>query len=123
MKEKVIDLRTKEQKRLDCKEAIKRKANNAWEWIKSNKESIILITPIVCTVIGGTTKVASKIIQKHNLDKEIRFKQCTIYDHSLGRYIELCRPLTAEQALTIEERRAQGEKLHVILDSMGLLKK
>lgn len=123
MKEYTVDYRTKEQKRIDRKEAVKRGVRNTCQWIKDNKDMIILVTPIVCTVVGGTTKVASKMIQKHNLNKEIKFKQCTIYDHSLGRYVELRKPLTAEQALTIEERRAQGERLHVILDSMGLLKR
>lgn len=118
-----VDFRTKEQKRADRKYAIKRKVDDACQWIRMNKDVIILATPIVCTVIGGTTKVASKMIQQHNLNKEIDFKQRTIYDHSLGRYVELRRPLTAAQALTIEERRAQGEKLHTILDSMGLLKR
>ena len=36
---------------------------------------------------------------------------------------ELKRKLTPEQALTIEERRANGEKLHMILNDMNLLKK
>lgn len=117
-----IDPRTRKEKVDDFKAKAKGKFNDVVQWIKENKDVICLVGPIVCTVVGGTTRVISKTIQRHTLDKEIDFKQRTIYDRSLGRYVELKRALTPDQALIIEERRSQGEKLSMILDSMGLLK-
>ena len=114
-----VDCRTTKQKLLDVKEGIKRKTKQGLEFIKENPGSI----PIICTAIGGVTRVTSKAISSRATTKEIEFRQRTIYDRSLGRYVELKRPLTTRQAIEIEERRASGEKLHMILDSMNLLKR
>lgn len=91
--------------------------------IVENKEAAVPLIIAGAGTVKGITRVASKAIQHHAVTKEIAYKERTIYDHSLGRYVELKKPLTNAQALSIEERRAQGEKLHVILNDMGLLKK
>lgn len=117
-----VDFRTKEQKRAERKQKVKEGLRATCDWIRENRDVIILVTPAIITVVGGATKVGSKMLANHRVNKEIDFKRRTIYDHSLGRYIELKRPLTSDQALVIEQRRADGEKLHVILDSMGLIK-
>lgn len=101
---------------------IKDKASNISRTIVENKEVVVPVALAVGATAKGTSKIVSKLIQNHAVNKEIAFKERTIYDHSLGRYIELKKPLTNAQALTIEERKAQGEKLHVILNDMGLLK-
>lgn len=97
----IVDFQ-KEQRRRDRKQAIKNTLNGIAGFIRENQDVLLLTIPAAV--------------------EEIRFKERTIYDHSLGRYVELKKKLTAEQALTIEERRAAGEKLHVILDDMKLLK-
>ena len=118
----VSDLK-KEVKRSERREAL----ISTWErfagFVRSNQDVLLLTIPAVVATTTGVSKVTSKLISAHTVNKEIKYKERTIYDHSLGRYVELKKPLTAAQALTIEERRAAGEKLHVILDSMNLLKK
>lgn len=103
--------------------SIKEKCHNGVKWCVENKELAIPAAVLATTSIKGVTRITSKMIQNHAVNKEIAFKERTIYDHSLGRYVELKKPLTNAQALTIEERKAQGEKLHVILNDMGLLKR
>lgn len=120
---KAMDFRTKEQKRADRKNAIRQSWNNFASFVRDNSDVLIIVVPAVAATVGGVCKVTSKAIASHTLNKEIAFKERTIYDHSLGRYVELKRPLTAAQSLTIEERKAGGEKLHMILNDMGLLKR
>lgn len=105
------------------KAKMKQGAINLANGVRRNSDVIIMLAPTMALGIKGVTKITSKAIQHHTVKKEIDFKQRTIYDHSLGRYVELKRKLTPAQALTIEERRASGEKLHMILNDMGLLKK
>ena len=123
MSEKVIDLRSRKEKFESLKESGKEKVNAIVNGVRNNMDVIVVASPVVCAVISGTTKVVSSMIRKHSINKDIDFKQRTIYDHSLGRYVELKKPLTSSQSIIIEERRSNGEKLHTILDSMGLLKK
>lgn len=113
----------KEVKRRERKQAIQKRWNEFTGFVRDNKDVLVLVVPSAVAVVSGVTKITSKAIAAHTLNKEIRFKECTIYDRSLGRYVQLRKPLTAAQALTIEERRANGEKLHLILEDMRLLKK
>ena len=102
------------------KEELKRKLKKPIEMIRNNANVII---PLAAAVSLETSKLIRECMRHHRTNKEIKYKERTIYDHSLGRYVELKRKLTPEQALTIEERRANGEKLHMILNDMNLLKK
>ena len=120
---KTYDFRTKEQKRADRKAARKAWIDSKIGWIRENKDVLVFVVPGMITVLSCGTKCFTKVMANHTLNKEIQFKERTIYDHSLGRYVELKRPLTAAQALSIEERRAGGERLHTILNDMGLLKR
>lgn len=92
------------------------------DFVKDHKEELVLAVPLVVSVVGGVAKVTSSTIRNHAVDKEIRFKERTIYDRSLGRYVELRHKLTTKEALEIEERRDSGERLMTILSDMRLLK-
>ena len=118
-----VDMRSKEQKREDRRQARRQKFNDFCEDMRKNKDIIIVMTPVVIGGLAAVAKVTSKALNAYSVNKDIAFKQRTIYDRSLGRYVELRRPLTSAEALTIEERRLNGEKLTQILDDLGLLKK
>ena len=120
-KVEIVDFE-KEQRRRERKQALSNTWNGFANFVRSNMDVLIIAVPATVAVVGGVTKVASKAISAYTLNREINFKERTIYDHSLGRYVELKRPLSAAQSLTIEERRANGEKLHMILADMNLLK-
>jgi len=113
----VIDF--KKLKRAKRRATIRENLKSLGQWACENKEISI---PSGVALIGGASKLASSMMRKHAVNKEIDFKKRTIYDHSLGRYVELKKPLTSEQSLTIEQRRKNGESLHVILNDMNLLK-
>lgn len=118
-----VDCRTKEEKREARRQARRDRFDGFCEDVRKNKDVIIALTPIVIGVVAGVTKVTTKALNAYSVNREISFKERTIYDRSLGRYVELRRPLTSNEALIIEERRMDGEKLHQILDDLGLLKR
>lgn len=120
-----VDLKEfkKEQRRQERKAAIQNKWNQFAGFVRSNRDVLIPTTMVGVAAIRCVTKVTSKAIAAHAVNKELRWQERTIYDRSLGRYTELKRPLTASEALRIEERREAGEKLNTILDSMNLLKR
>lgn len=118
-----VDLRTKEQKKFESQMKWKKRVDTVFGFVRENKDVLICVVPPVTAAIAGTTKVASKLIGAHTVNKELKDQERRIYDHSLGRYTYLRRPLRPAEALTIEERRAAGEKLNMILQDMGLLKK
>lgn len=113
-----IDCRSREQKRAERRQRF----NDFCDDVRRNKEAILVMTPVVVGGLAMITKVASKALNAYSVNKEVDFKQRTIYDRSLGRYVELRRPLTSNEALIIEERRSHGEKLTTILMDLGLLK-
>lgn len=119
---------TFEQIRKECKRRERRqKIEDSLGWlsglIRDNKELAIIGIPAVVAITKSITSAIGKTVSANATKKEIQFKERTIYDRSLGRYVELKRPLTPTEALVIEERRARGEKLHEILNDMRLLKR
>ena len=106
-------------KRRERAEDIKSFFGAVGKGLNENKEILILGIPL----LTATTRMVTTAISKSKVRMEIRDKETKIYDRSLGRYETLKKPLTPTQALNIEERRKNGEKLNAILNDMGLLKR
>lgn len=105
---------------------IKQRMTDNWNefagFVRDNQDVLVFAVPAAVTVLGGGTKVLSKIIANHTEERKIRFKERTIYDRSLGRYVTLKRPLKPHEAIEVERRRMKGEKLNHILADMRLIK-
>lgn len=112
----------KEAKKREMKQKFQTMVNDGLSWVNRNKENIAIVTAVGIPVAKGGVKLISKAMVNHKLNKEIDFKERHIYDRSLGRYTELKHKLSKKEALEIERRKNGGEKLNIILDSMGLLK-
>lgn len=113
----------KERKRRERRQKIEDSLGWLSGLIRDNKELAIIGIPAAVAITKGITNAIGKTVSANATKREIQFKERTIYDRSLGRYVELKRPLTPTEALIIEERRARGEKLHEILNDMRLLKR
>lgn len=118
----VVDERTFKERANDWKNRQKDNLSRAWYWTVDNKEVLIALAPAAIAVVAGSSKIVSSTIRNHAVNKEIRYHERTIYDRSLGRYVELRRKLSNSEALLIEERRNRGEGLMAILQDMHLLK-
>lgn len=112
----------KELKRRKRNETIANGWNKLVNDVRDNKDVLMYVVPPAVAVISGGAKVLSKTIAAHTTDREIRFKERHIYDHSQGRYVPLRRPLKTHEALEFERRRRNGEGINSILFDMGLLK-
>lgn len=112
----------KEAKRRHRKEQLSQAWDEFRDFVRDNQDVLVFTVPAAVTILGGGSKLLSKAIAHHTSAKEIRFKERTIYDRSLGRYVQLKRPLKAREALEIERRRRAGERLNSILNDMRLIK-
>ena len=54
--------------------------------------------------------------------QEKKIKDLKIYDRSMGKYLDLKRPLNQNDMKIVLERRDNGERLSNILMDMNLLK-
>lgn len=120
-KVEVIDA-DKQFRREQRKKEFKRKVDETINWVRENKEVLVLIIPAAVTITKGSLRVVNSISRNVALMQEKRIKDLKIYDRSLGRYLDLKRPLTQNDMKTVLERKDNGEKLSNILMDMNLLK-
>ena len=103
----------------DLKSKIKEKLNNGKDWVIDNKETVMVLAPIV---IGFATPIVKAVSKNITLKKAKDVKELYCYDRSLGHYWSLKRELTNNEWIAIDRRRKCGERLADILDSMKVLK-
>lgn len=101
------------------KEKCKRKFHNGMVWCQENKETLVVVVPIVASLAALGIKKGSRIYKQHleHLDKDL-----TIYDNRLGHYWRLKRQLSNKEYLEIDSRKRAGEALSDILVDLNVLK-
>lgn len=99
----------------------KKKFDSAVKWCEENKELAIAMIPVGVVVVKGVGKTIGSIDRKVDLKREQELQELYIYDHSLGMYHKLRRPLKPSEKIEIDRRRQEGESKIQILSSMGLL--
>ena len=99
----------------------KRKFDNTVKWCEENKELALAMIPVGLMVVKGVGNAARSIDRKIDMKREQDLQDLYIYDHSLGMYHKLRRPLKPSEKIEIDRRRANGESKIQILSSMGLL--
>lgn len=104
------------------KRKVKEKVHNTVVWMEDNKEMLIIVVPAAASVVGGLFKLAKSVSHNVSVKQEQRYKDTHIYDRSLGRYVELKRPLSNKDMQVILDRKDNGEKLSSILMDLNLIK-
>lgn len=99
----------------------KQKAERTIKWCEENKELAIAMIPVGLVAIKGVSNTIRSIDRKIDLKKEQDLQELYVYDHSLGMYHKLRRPLKPSEKVEIDRRRQNGESKLQILASMGLL--
>lgn len=99
----------------------KRKAEGAIKWCEENKELALAMIPVGVIAVKGVTNAVRSVSCNIEADREREWQELHVYDHSLGMYHKLRRPLKPSEKIEIDRRRAQGESKIQILASMGLL--
>lgn len=98
-----------------------KKAEKAIKWCEENKELAIAMIPVGLVAIRSIGNTIRSVDRKIDLKKEQELQDLYVYDHSLGMYHKLRRPLKPSEKIEIDRRRANGESKVQILSSMGLL--
>lgn len=109
---KILEL-VSENDEKDIKKKIKNGFNNTIKWCKENKEIIAISIPVIIFGI--------KTFDKNlNLRRAARLRDSSIYDRSMGMYLESTKPLTTAQKLDIDAMHKAGmsyseiaQKLHI----------
>lgn len=91
------------------------------KWCEEHTELALAMIPVAVVVVKGVGKTIASIDRKIDLVKEQELQELYIYDHSLGMYHKLRRPLKPSEKIEIDQRRQAGESKIQILSSMGLL--
>ena len=119
---KVCTTKELERKRkfAEAREWVERKTKEALEWAANNKEFVIVTVVPTAIAIGG--KVIKTAKRDSQIRKEQDLKDLYIYDRSMGHYWELKRKLKPSEWQTFERRKANGERVGEILQSMRVLK-
>ena len=99
----------------------RRKAEATVQWCEENKELAIALIPVGLVAVKTLTGTVRGISRKIDLKKEQDLQELYVYDHSLGMYHKLRRPLKPSEKIEIDRRRHNGESKIHILSSMGLL--
>lgn len=97
------------------------KAIAVGDWMARNKELTIAMIPIGLLAIKGVGNTIRSIDRKIDMEKAQKLQDLYVYDHSLGMYHKLRRPMTPSEKIELDRRRNAGESKIQILASMGLL--
>lgn len=101
-------------------ETSKKVAGSVKRWAGENPEAA---ATIVIGVVGTGMKIARDTAKRNAVKQEQHWKDTHIYDHSLGRYVELRRKLRSDEyARVLDRKETSGKSLSVVLDEMGFLK-
>ena len=110
---------TMKEKFENFKYSIKEKCRRTVDYLKDNKEVLLVVIPVVAGAVAGTIKLATKVANNHKVET---IKRKYIYDPSGGFYWPTRRPLTGAEKLELDERHRNGESYGQILVDMKLLK-
>lgn len=99
----------------------KRKFDATVQWCEENKELALAMIPVGVLVAKGIGNTIRSVDRKIDMKHEQDLQDLYVYDHSLGMYHKLRRPLKPSEKIEIDRRRQNGESKIQILSSMGLL--
>lgn len=100
--------------------ASKKVAGYVGDYCKEHPEAVI---GFAIGAAGAGIKIAKSSARQRAIKQEQNWKNTHIYDHSIGRYVELRRKLKSEEyARVLERKEKTGKSLSVVLYEMGFLK-
>lgn len=103
------------------KQDVKWKFERTVQWCEDNKELAIALVPVGIVAFKTVTKMVMSVDRKIDLKRQEDLQELYVYDHSLGVYHKLRRPLKPSEKIEIDRRRQNGESKVQILASMGVL--
>lgn len=111
-----------ERKKKEIQDAAAEKIQKASNWVRRNQDVLKVTIPAAAVGLGSITKTVRSISHKRAVDRDIRDRRTRFYDHQLGCYWHVKRPLRTDELLAVKRRKAAGESYGDIFQSMKLLK-
>ncbi len=101
-----------------CKWLMK-KAEEIANFIADEENSAAIAT--ITAVMSIALPLVKRIIKKPDYKNELEYQRRHIYDSSLGHHWTLRRELSSNQMIELARRKANGEPMSQILESMRVL--
>lgn len=117
-----VKVEGKETKR-NWKEKLSNGLHTTADFIRDNKEMIVLLIPVATSAASCVTNITKGLIRLGVAKTERKVTDRRCYDPSEGHYWTLKRALTNEDWLKVSQRQVRGERLGDILADMRLLKR
>lgn len=105
------------------KEKLSDGLRNTADWMRDNKETVVLLIPVATAAASSATTIAKGLIKLGTARTERKVTDRRCYDPAEGHYWVLKRALTNDDWLRVSRRQAEGERLGDILADMKLLKR
>lgn len=113
----------KEQKRRERKEKWAKRVKRTVEFVNDNKEVITVCVSGAIFAYRIVGKASNTYVRNKRINEERRHRDLEIYDHSTGMYLQLKRPMKADEVVYFTKRCKEGlEPKAMILRDMNLLK-
>jgi len=85
-------------------------------WVLENPaEAAAVIVPIGIAAIHSS----QSLIVSHRINKQNKLSRCKIYDHSLGTYWLLDKPLSKKEMASFSNMKKSGKSTFEALDHLG----
>lgn len=124
VKQKFEDMKTDLSIRLyGLKWNLERKTKATLDWCSNNKELTIAFLTAAGIAVREGVKMANSVSRRIDAKQEERHKELEIYDHSIGKWQELRRPMKLNETIEFDRRKQNGESTVQILNDMGLLRR
>lgn len=104
----------KEARKVKVKRFLKSIPQKAKDLYIRDKELVLFLTP-------GVIYAVKRIAKFRDGRKEDHHRNCQVYDHSLGMWHDLKRPMKAREKQIYAQKRKSGESVLEVLTEMGLL--
>lgn len=99
-------------------------AYDSSEFIRDHKEELAVVVPLAALGIKEIGKISISISKERAKKAEQLWKDTHYYDHSLGQYIEIKRPLKKDELIELLKRRKlNNEGLGEALLNMNMVKR
>lgn len=122
---KIDDIKQKAQE-IDEKvkktvEHAKNGVQRAVKWTAEHPQEAAALATAVAGLVKGGISIYTKNQTKINLKKEQELKELYTYDRHIGTHLKRNRPMTTDEVVEFERRKAGGELPALILRDMKLI--
>lgn len=91
-------------------------------WCSNNKELTIAFLAAFGVAVRTAGKTISSVARYIALEKEEKRHELEVYDHSIGKWQKLRRPMNHDETVEFAQRKRSGESTVEILEDFGILR-